>query len=308
MANIKSSITELVGRTPLVKLNKLGLHTDATVAVKLESFNPCGSIKDRIALSMIEEGEKKGLINRDTIMVEPTSGNTGIGLAWVCAERGYRLILCMPDTMSSEKRKLLRFFGAEVVLTPGTEGMDGAIHKAEEIVAKTKNAFMPQQFINSANPTIHQETTGPEIWEDTDGKVDIIVCGIGTGGTITGVSRFIKQRKPEELVIGVEPKESPVLSGGSPGPHKLQGLGAGFIPAVLDLDLIDEIVQVSAEDAAAMSRRLAREEGILCGISSGAIVWAARDIADRKEHDNKLIVAVLPDTGERYVSTWLFEE
>jgi len=308
MANIKSSITELVGRTPLVKLNKLGLHTDATVAVKLESFNPCGSIKDRIALSMIEEGEKKGLINRDTIMVEPTSGNTGIGLAWVCAERGYRLILCMPDTMSSEKRKLLRFFGAEVVLTPGTEGMDGAIHKAEKIVAKTKNAFMPQQFINSANPTIHQETTGPEIWEDTDGKVDIIVCGIGTGGTITGVSRFIKQRKPEELVIGVEPKESPVLSGGSPGPHKLQGLGAGFIPAVLDLDLIDEIVQVSAEDAAAMSRRLAREEGILCGISSGAIVWAARDIADRKEHDNKLIVAVLPDTGERYVSTWLFEE
>jgi cysteine synthase A len=308
MGNINSSITDLVGGTPLVKLKKLQLQTDATVVVKLEAFNPCGSIKDRIALSMIEKAENEGLITGDTLVVEPTSGNTGIGLAWVCAERGYRLILCMPETMSLERRKLLRFFGAEIVLTSGEEGMTGAVQKAEEIVAKTENAYMPQQFINSANPGIHQETTGPEIWKDTDGKVDIVVGGIGTGGTLTGISRYIKQHKPEVMIIGLEPQDSPVLSGGEPGPHKLQGIGAGFIPDVLDPGCIDEIVQVSAEDAASMTRWLAREEGILCGISSGASVWAAREIANRKEHDKKLIVAVLPDSGERYVSTWLFED
>ena len=308
MAKIRDSITELVGKTPLVKLKKLELRTGATVVAKLESFNPCGSVKDRIALSMIEEAEKKGLITKDTVVVEPTSGNTGIGLAWVCAERGYRLILCMPETMSIERRKLLGFFGADIVLTPGSEGMIGAVRKAEQIAAETKKAFMPQQFVNSANPRIHEMTTGPEIWEDTGGKVDIVVGGIGTGGTITGIARFIKKQKPEALAVGLEPIESPVLSGGSPGQHKIQGIGAGFIPDVLDLDLIDEIVQVGAEDAARMARRLAKQEGILCGISSGASVWAAREIANRKENDKKLIVAVLPDTGERYASTWLFED
>ncbi|HUT65774.1 MAG TPA: cysteine synthase A [Spirochaetota bacterium] len=308
MAKIRDSITELVGKTPLVKLKKLELRTGATVVAKLESFNPCGSVKDRIALSMIEEAEKKGFIIKDTVVVEPTSGNTGIGLAWVCAERGYRLILCMPETMSVERRKLLGFFGAEIVLTPGGEGMVGAVRKAEEIAAETKKAFMPQQFVNSANPRTHERTTGPEIWEDTGGKVDIVVGGIGTGGTITGISRFIKKQKPEVLAVGLEPIESPVLSGGSPGQHKIQGIGAGFIPDVLDLDLIDEIVQVGAEDAARMSRQLAKQEGILSGISSGASVWAAREIANRKENDKKLIVAVLPDTGERYASTWLFED
>lgn len=308
MAKIRNSITELVGKTPLVKLKKLELSTGATVVAKLESFNPCGSVKDRIALSMIEEAEKKGFLIKDTVVVEPTSGNTGIGLAWVCAERGYRLILCMPETMSIERRKLLGFFGAEIILTPGGEGMVGAVRKAEEIAAETKKAFMPQQFVNSANPRIHEQTTGPEIWEDTGGKVDIVVGGIGTGGTITGISRFIKKQKPETLAVGLEPIESPVLSGGSPGQHKIQGIGAGFIPDVLDLDLIDEIVQVGSEDAARMARRLAKQEGILCGISSGASVWAAREIANRKENDKKLIVAVLPDTGERYASTWLFED
>jgi len=308
MAKIRDSITELVGKTPLVKLKKLELRTGATVVAKPESFNPCGSVKDRIALSMIEEAEKKGFITKDTVVVEPTSGNTGIGLAWVCAERGYRLILCMPETMSVERRKLLGFFGVEIVFTPGCEGMVGAVRKAEEIAAETKKAYMPQQFVNSANPSIHEQTTGPEIWEDTGGKVDIVVGGIGTGGTITGISRFIKKKKPEALAVGLEPIESPVLSGGSPGQHKIQGIGAGFIPDVLDLDLIDEILQVGAEDAARMARRLAKQEGILCGISSGASVWAAREIANRKENDKKLIVAVLPDTGERYASTWLFED
>jgi len=308
MEKINDSIADLVGKTPLVKLHKLDIRTGATVAAKLESFNPCGSIKDRIALSMIKEAEARGLIKKGTTVVEPTSGNTGIGLAWVCAQRGYRLVLCMPDTMSIERRKLLLFFGAETVLTPGGEGMSGAVRKAEELVLKTENAFMPQQFINDANPGTHFETTGPEIWEDTDGAVDIVVGGIGTGGTMTGVSRFLKSRKPETIMVGVEPEDSPVLSGGVPGPHRIQGIGAGFVPEVLDLDLIDEIVQVSSYDAAAMTRRLARQEGILCGISSGASLKAACEIANRKEHDGKLVIAILPDTGERYASTWLFEE
>ncbi len=308
MKNINASIADLVGKTPLVKLSTLGLRTGATVAAKLESFNPCGSIKDRTALSMIEDAEARRLIKKGTTIVEPTSGNTGIGLAWVCAQRGYRLVLCMPDTMSVERKKLLLFFGAETVLTPGEKGMSGAVQKAEEIVSITENAFMPQQFKNEANPRVHFETTGPEIWADTDGEVDIVVGGIGTGGTMTGVSRFLKSRKPDVLTVGVEPFDSPVLSGGDPGPHRIQGIGAGFVPEVLDPDLIDEIVQVTSRDAAAASRLLARQEGILCGISSGASLQAACEIANRKENDGKLVVAILPDTGERYVSTYLFEE
>ncbi|MBN2322235.1 MAG: cysteine synthase A [Spirochaetes bacterium] len=308
MKKIYTSIANLVGKTPLVALSKIELRTGATVAVKLESFNPCGSIKDRTALSMIEDAEACGLISVGTTIVEPTSGNTGIGLAWVCAQKDYRLVLCMPDTMSIERKKLLLFFGAETVLTPGEDGMSGAVRKAEEIASKTEKAFMPHQFKNEANPRVHFETTGPEIWEDTDGEVDIVVGGIGTGGTMTGVSRFLKGRKPSVITVGVEPFCSPVLSGGTPGPHKIQGIGAGFFPEVLDLDLIDEIVRVTAQNAASASRRLARQEGILCGISSGASLHAACEIANRKESDGKLVVAILPDTGERYVSTWLFDE
>jgi cysteine synthase A len=281
---------------------------EATVLAKLESFNPLGCVKERIGVSMIEDAEAKGLINKDTLIVEPTSGNTGIGLAFVCASRGYRLILTMPETMSLERRMLLRILGAELILTPGSEGMPGAIRKAEEIVKENPNSFMPQQFRNPANPEIHKRTTGEEIWRDTDGKVDIFVAGVGTGGTLTGVAEAIKLRKPAFHVVAVEPSGSPVISGGKSGPHKIQGIGAGFIPDVLNTQVIDEVVQVSDEDAFDTARRLAREEGILAGISSGAATWAALQIAKKPENKGKLIVVILPDTGERYLSTPLFQE
>jgi cysteine synthase A len=281
---------------------------EATVVAKLEAFNPCGSVKDRIGVSMIEAAEKAGQITRDTLIVEPTSGNTGIALAFVCAARGYGLILTMPDTMSVERRRLLAIFGAELVLTPGSEGMPGAVRKAEEIVASHPNAFMPQQFKNAANPMIHRETTAEEIWRDTDGQVDILVSGVGTGGTITGVAEVIKRRKPQFKAIAVEPADSPVLSGGKAGPHTIQGIGAGFVPEVLRLDLVDEIIKVSSDDAGEVARQLARQEGILAGISSGAATWAALEVARRPENKGTLIVTVLPDTGERYLSTWLFQQ
>jgi cysteine synthase A len=308
MTKIADNITELIGNTPLVRLNRLAEGLGATVVAKLESFNPCGSVKDRIGVSMIEAAEKEGRISKDTLIVEPTSGNTGIALAFVCAARGYRLILTMPETMSIERRQLLAVFGAELVLTPGSEGMPGAVRKAEEIVASNPHAFMPQQFKNPANPMIHRETTAEEIWRDTDGQVDILVSGVGTGGTITGVAEVLKKRKPQFRAIAVEPADSPILSGGRPGPHKIQGIGAGFIPEVLRLDLVDEIIKVSNDDAGEAARRLARQEGILAGISSGAATWAALEVARRPENKGALIVAILPDTGERYLSTWLFQQ
>ena len=308
MANIYADITETIGRTPLVRLNRIGADTGAQLVGKLESFNPLSSVKDRIGVSMIRRAEEEGRIGEDTVIVEPTSGNTGIALAFVCAARGYRLMLTMPDTMSMERRHLLRVLGAELVLTPGREGMPGAVEKAEELVAESPNAFMPQQFKNPANPAIHRETTAQEIWEDTDGEVDILVAGVGTGGTITGVGQALKERKPECRIVAVEPVGSPVLSGGEPGPHKIQGIGAGFVPDVLREDLIDEVVQVHDGEAGEMARRMAREEGILAGISCGAATQAAVEVAGRPENEGKLIVVILPDTGERYLSTWLFEE
>ena len=300
--------TELIGNTPLVRLNRITEGAKAEVVAKLESFNPVGSVKDRIGMAMIVDAEERGLIKKDTVIVEPTSGNTGISLAFVCAARGYKLILTMPDTMSVERRQLLSIFGAEQVLTPGAEGMPGAVRKAEQLVAENPNYFMPQQFKNPANPEIHRLTTAEEIWRDTDGKVDILISGVGTGGTITGVAEVIKSRKPEFKAIAVEPVDSPVLSGGKPGSHKIQGIGAGFIPEVLRMDLVDEIIKVTNEDAGIITRRLAREEGILAGISSGAAAWAALEVAKRPENEGKLIVVVLPDTGERYLTTWLFQK
>jgi len=300
--------SELIGNTPLVRLNRITEGLPASVVAKLEAFNPAGSVKDRIGASMVADAEERGLINKDTVIVEPTSGNTGIALAFVCAARGYRLILTMPDTMSIERRQLLLMFGAELVLTPGSEGMAGAISKAEQLVAENHDFIMLQQFKNPANPEIHRLTTAEEIWRDTDGKVDILVAGVGTGGTITGVAGVLKERKKEFKAIAVEPEESPVLSGGKPGTHRIQGIGAGFIPDVLEMDLVDEIVRVTNDEAGAMARRLAREEGILAGISSGAAAWAALEVARREENKGKLIVVVFPDTGERYLSTWLFQD
>ncbi len=305
---IAKDITRLIGNTPLVQLNKVTKGCVATVVAKLEFYNPCSSVKDRIGLSMIEEAEKQGRLKEDTIIIEPTSGNTGISLAFVCAVKGYKLVLTMPETMSLERRQLLSAFGAEIILTPGSEGMSGAVRKAEELAKSNKRYFMPQQFKNPANPEIHRQTTALEIWDDTDGKVDILVSGVGTGGTITGVAEVIKKKKPAFRAIAVEPAASPVLSGGKAGSHKIQGIGAGFIPSVLNTKIVDEIIQVSNEDAAQTTKRLAKEEGILAGISSGAATFAAINVAGRKENKDKLVVVILPDTGERYLSTELFKQ
>jgi cysteine synthase A len=307
MAAIAEDITRLVGKTPLVRLRRIGAGLPVELIAKLESFNPCSSVKDRIGLSMIEAAEKQGRINDDTVLVEPTSGNTGIGLAFVAAARGYKLVLTMPETMSLERRKLLAALGAELVLTPGPEGMPGAIRRAEELVESDHRYVMLQQFKNPANPRIHRETTAEEIWNDTDGKVDIFVAGVGTGGTITGVAEVIKTRKPSFKTVAVEPSDSPVLSGGKAGPHKIQGIGAGFVPDVLRRDLVDQVIQIAAADAATAARRLAREEGILAGISGGAALAAALQVARRPDSNGKTIVVLLPDSGERYLSTWLFE-
>lgn len=308
MVRIFEDITKTVGGTPLVRLNRIQKGLNAEILVKIESFNPLSSVKDRIGVAMIEAAETAGLIGKDTVIIEPTSGNTGIALAFVCAAKGYRLILTMPDTMSMERRHLLNILGAELVLTEGAKGMKGAIEKAEELAASYKKSFMPQQFKNPANPEIHRRTTAEEIWNDTDGKVDYLVAGVGTGGTITGIGEVLKKRKPSVKIIAVEPADSPVLSGGKPGPHKIQGIGAGFVPDVLNRNVIGEIIQVAHENAGEMARRLAKEEGILVGISSGAALWAALEVAKRKEAEGKMIVALLPDSGERYLSTWLFQK
>ena len=305
---IAEDITQLIGNTPLVRLRRVTTGAVAEVAAKLESFNPAGSVKDRIGVSMIDAAEQVGLIRPDTIILEPTSGNTGIALAMVCAARGYRCVLTMPETMSLERRMLLRAYGAELILTPGSDGMPGAIARAEELAKTNQRYFVPQQFENPANPAIHRATTAEEVWRDTDGKVDIFVSGVGTGGTITGVAQVIKERKPSAQFVAVEPAASPVLSGGAKGPHPIQGIGAGFVPPVLELGLVDEIIRVGNEDAVAVARRLAQEEGLLAGISSGAAAWAALQVARRPENAGKLVVVVLPDFGERYLSTALFAD
>jgi len=308
MSNIYDDITKTVGRTPLVHLNHITKDLPVTFLVKLESFNPLSSVKDRIGVAMIEDAEARGILNKNSVIIEPTSGNTGIALAFVCAARGYRLILTMPETMSMERRQLLNILGAELVLTEGAKGIRGAVEKAEELAKTTRHSFIPQQFANPANPTIHRKTTALEIWNDTDGNMDYFVAGIGTGGTITGVGEILKEKNPSIKIIGVEPADSPVLSGGKPGPHKIQGIGAGFVPAVLNRKIIDEIIPVKDEDAGLAARLLAREEGILAGISSGAALWAALHVGSKNEAKGKTIVVLLPDTGERYLSTWLFKE
>ena len=308
MSKIYENIIETIGNTPLVKINKIAGDSKAIILAKIESFNPLSSVKDRIGIAMIEEAEKEGKINKDTVIIEPTSGNTGVSLAFVCATKGYKLILTMPETMSIERRQLLKIFGAELVLTEGAKGMRGAVEKANELAAATKNSFVPQQFNNPANPEIHRKTTAVEILNDTDGKVDVFVAGVGTGGTITGVGEVLKKQNPDVKVVAVEPEASAILSGEMPGPHKIQGIGAGFIPEILNINVIDEIIKVSSEDAGEIARRLAKEEGILAGISSGAALWAAIEIGKRKENEGKTIVVILPDSGERYLSTWLFQE
>lgn len=305
---IADNVLQLIGNTPLVRLPRLAAGLPATVVAKLEAFNPGSSVKDRIGLAMIEAAEAQGLVKPDTILIEPTSGNTGIGLAMAAAAKGYRLVLTMPETMSMERRKMLAAYGAELILTPGANGMPGAIARAKELAASDSRYLMLQQFENPANPAIHRRTTAEEIWRDTDGQVDILISGVGTGGTLTGITEVIKQRKPSFRAIAVEPKDSPVLSGGKPGPHKIQGIGAGFVPGVLKTDLIDEVIPVRHEDAGFWARRLGKEEGVLVGISSGAVFWAAMQVAQRPENAGKLIVVIFPSNGERYLSTWLFDE
>lgn len=308
MPKIFSDITKTIGNTPLVKINRMQGKSDVTILAKLESFNPLSSVKDRLGIALIEDAEKRGVLKKNSVIIEPTSGNTGIALAFISAAKGYKLILTMPETMSVERRQILKIFGADIVLTEGSKGMSGAIAKAEELAKNTPDSFMPQQFTNPANPEIHRKTTALEIWNDSDGKVDIFIAGVGTGGTLTGVAEILKKKKPETRIIAVEPKDSPVLSGGNPGAHKIQGIGAGFIPKVYNKEVVDEIIQVANDDAGTTARELAKKEGIFVGVSSGAAFWAALQVAKRPENKGKTIVVLLPDTGERYLSTWLFQE